>query len=72
MSDHASPDLYPVILPPFAAGAWAMFLTLYLAGTHRFKGRFLALDLTTRTLSLLARLVGVTVALASVWASHGA
>ena len=23
-SDHASPDLYPVILPPFAAGAWAM------------------------------------------------
>ena len=71
-SDHASPDLYPVILPPFAAGAWAMFLTLYLAGTHRFKGRFLALDLTTRTLSLLARLVGVTVALASVWASHGA
>ena len=71
-SDHASPDLYPVILPPFAAGAWAMFQTLYLAGTHRFKGRFLALDLTTRTLSLLARLVGVTVALASVWASHGA
>ena len=49
-----------------------MFQTLYLAGTHRFKGRFLALDLTTRTLSLLARLVGVTVALASVWASHGA
>ena len=47
-------------------------MTLYLSSAGRFKGRFLALDLTTRTLSLLARLVGVTVALASVWASHGA
>ena len=45
-------------------------MTLYLSSAGRFKGRFLALDLTTRTLSLLARLVGVTVALASVWASH--
>lgn len=45
-------------------------MTLYLSSAGRFKGRFLALDLTTRTLSLMARLVGVTVALASVWASH--
>ena len=71
-SDWASPDLYPVVLPPFAAGGWALFLTLYLSSAGRFKGRFLALDLTTRTLSLLARLVGATVASASVWASHGA
>ena len=47
-------------------------MTLYLSSAGRFKGRFLALDLTTRTLSLLARLVGATVASASVWASHGA
>ena len=37
-SDWASPDLYPVVLPPFAAGGWALFLAIRTPERRRSQG----------------------------------
>lgn len=55
-SDWAAPQLWTLLVVPLGNGAWAAFLTLCLSSVLRYKNDVVAL--TTKTLSLVGRLVG--------------